>query len=275
MVGVFFTPFLKDFFKENYVEQLHSFDLNSKNLYIVLNLSVYIFLLGIFILIFKLLHKRSVLLLITARKKFDWMRFGFSFGSWGVLLMIMLLLSVYYSPEKFEWNFKPMAFLNFFLICVVFMPFQVFFKTILIRAYLLQTMVVLVKKPWVALLLIVAFYTIYMYLGDEKMMMLVGNEMLIKYIAISFLIGLIIILDDGIEIALGMSLVSSLLSGLFVTSKRFAFQPDSILIKDGEINVFILVYVTVFILYPIYFYFLKKVYGWKNWKQKLLTNVQE
>lgn len=271
---IFFTPFLKGFLNEILTQFLSNpFQSKEKNLYIALNLSVYIFLLGIFVVVFKLLHRRSILSLITARKKFDWMRFWFSFGSWGALLMIMLLSSVFYSPEKFEWNFKPIAFLNFFLICVALMPFQVLFKVILIRGYLLQTLITLVKKPWISLVITIIFYTIFMYFSNKKMVTLAGNEIFIRYMATSFFIGFIIILDDGIEIILGMSLISSLLSALFVTSKKLSFQPDSILIKDGDINVFILVYATVFLLYPLYFYFLKKMYGWNNWKEKLFSKV--
>lgn len=270
---LFLTPFTKGLLK-NYVRLLSQPFQENKNFFIALNLSIYILLLIGFVLIFKAFHKRKLLSLITSRKKFDWMRFWFSFGSWGALMIIMLLSSVFYSPDKFEWNFKPVLFLNFFLVCVILIPFQVFFKTV-VKGYLFQVTTMWVKKTWVSLVIIVFFYSFFMYLTDKTLLKLVGNQILIRYIATAFLIGIIIILDDGLEIVLGMTLVSNLIPTLFVTSKNIAFQPHSILVKDGGINVFILVYATVFLLYPLYFYFLKKMYNWDISKEKLFKKIEK
>lgn len=277
ILAIFLLPFFKIFLKENYVDLLLPNPLypEDKNLIIALNLSVYVLLLGAFLVVFRLFHKRSFLSLITARKRFDWMRFWFSFGSWGALLMIMLLSSVFYSPEEFEWNFKPASFFNLFIISLIFIPFKVFFKVLLLRGYLFQITTMCVRKTWIALIVVIFVYNLFTYLGDDVLLKLVGNQMIIRYVGTAFFIGLIVILDDGLEIVLGMTLVSNLISSLFITSKNVAFQPDSVLIKDGDINVFILVYVTVFLLYPLYFYFLKKMYGWSSWKEKLFKEVEK
>lgn len=273
---VFVPPFLKDFLKNNIIKPLlpKPFLPSDKNIYIALSLLVYVFLLGVFYLFFKILHKRSFKTLITNRKKFDWLRFGLSFTTWGVFIMILFSLSVFYSPEKFEWNFKLVPFLKYFFICIFLMPVQVFFKAVLMRGYLLQAFTCFFKKTWIALLISILFYSYLMYLGNAEMFKSVGYEILIHYVATAFLIGFIIIIDDGMEIVLGMTLVNNLISSLFVTSKNFTFQPDSILIKDGSINVFILVYVTVFIAYPLYFSLLNKIYKWKNWRQKIFKEIE-
>lgn len=275
ILAVFVTPFFKSFLKTNVVKPLlpKPFLPSDKNIYIALSLLMYIVLLGVFYLFFKILHKRSFKTLITNRKKFDWLRFGLSFTTWGVFIMILFSLSVFYSPEKFEWNFRLIPFLKYFAICVFLMPAQVFFKATLMRGYLLQAFTYFFKKPWIALLITVAIYSYFMYIGNTGMVKMVGYEILIHYIATALLICFIIIIDDGIEIVLGMTLVNNLISSLFVTSKNLAFQPDSILIKDGSINVFILVYATVFIAYPLYFFLLNKIYKWKNWKQKVFQGI--
>lgn len=275
ILAVFFTPFFQKEIKKYIVKLLlpSSFLPENKNIYIALSLAVYLILVGVFFLLFKVLHKRSVKTLITSRKQFDWLRFGLSFGIWGVFIMTLFSASVFYSPEEFEWNFKLIPFLKYFFICVFLMPFQVFFKTVLIRGYLLQAFTYFFKKPWVALLISVAHYTYFMYIGSAEMVKAVGYEILIHYIVTAFLIGFIIILDEGMEIVLGMTFVNNLISSLFITSKSFAFQPDSILVKDGTINIFILVYITVFLAYPIYFLFLKRTYKWSDWKRKVFKSV--
>lgn len=272
---VFATPFFKNFLTESFLKQLlpSPFLPENKNTYIAIKLGVYAVLICAFYVAFKVLHQRDFKTLITSRNKIRWMRFGMGFATWGVFTMVLFSLSVFSTPQAFEWNFRLIPFLKYFFICIALIPFKAFFKPLLLRGYLLQLSTYFFKKPLIGLLVSIVFYTYYMYMGNSEFIKAVGYEILIYYVATAFFIGLIIILDQGMEIVLGMTLVSNLISALFVTSKSFQLQPDSILIKNEGINVFILVYVTVFLAYPMYLILLKKVYKWDDWKQKLYDKI--
>lgn len=275
ILAVFFTPFLSDFFKTYYVKLVlpTTFKPENKNLYIIINSSLYIILLFVFILLFRLIHKRSFLSLITARKKFDWLKLWFSFGTWGTLILLMFLSSLLYAPDSFDWNFKLIPFVKYFFICVLLIPFQILFQTALMRGYLLQGVGFVFRKPWVSLLITSSVYCFFMYIQNKEITNLVGNEIFIHYIGLTFLIVLITILDDGLEIALGMTFANNLVASLLITNR--SFHLDSILVNNGEINTFILVYVTVFLLCPLYFILLKKIYKWSDWKEKLFNEVEK
>lgn len=272
---VLLPPFLKTFLWDNILQPLQEVLPNDKNLTMGLQLSVSIILLLLFYLLFKVLHDRSFKTLITSRKEIGWMRFWFGFSTWGLLSMLVFSFSVLSSPENYKWNFSLFPFLKLFVVSVFFMSIQAFYNTVFIRSYVLQAVAFFSKKPWVALLIVIILFSISTYHRQSDLVGSMGNHILVHFIATSFLLGLIIILDDGLEIIVGMTLANDLMSTLFITNKSFAVQLDTILIQESKPNILFMIYVTVFVMYPIYFYFLYKMYKWKDWKQKLFSKIEK
>lgn len=246
----------------------------TNNMGLVLTFSPYIFLLIIFTFLFGILHKRPVLTLITSRKKFDWVRLLFSFSTWGVLAIFMMIISVYMDAENYIWNFKIGSFIQLLAVCLTLMTVQIFFSEVLIRAYSLQFFSYLFKKPWVALLITVSVATYLMHLTNKNLLNLVGSFIIIYYIITNLLLGFIVILDDGLEITLGMRMANNLVYLLFVNSRVYSFQRDAVLVNNEGSSVFTVVYCSL-LFYPLYFYFLARVYKWGNWKQKFLNKVEK
>jgi len=102
-----------------------------------------------------------------------------------------------------------------------------------------------------------------------------GPIIMVYYIGTGLFLGMITLMDDGLELALGFHAANNLFTALLVTADWTAFQTDSIL-KDmsnpktmglGEI------FVPVFVIFPILFFILSKKYKWTNWKDKLTGDV--
>lgn len=271
---LFLIPVLSNLIKDNIIKPLLISFPEDKSLHFAIKQFKHIILLVIFLLLFKVLHKRKITSLITSRKKIDLMRFGLSFSVWGVFLMLVFSLIVFFNPDDYKWNFQLVPFLKLFAISVTFLPFRIFFIIILSYSYILQAFTLVFKKPWFALLATVFFFTTIMYIGNTAMLRIAGNQIIIHYLATSFLLGIIVVLDDGIEIALGMLLVTSLISKLFITYTVYKFQPNSILIKNGAPDAFVLIYIICMVCYPLYFYFMALVYKWKDWKHKLFNKIE-
>lgn len=267
---LFTTPFLKKIIRAEILKPLIATLPKDKNIYIALSLCMYVILLLLFFLIFKILHRRSFKTLITSRKKIDFLRFGLSFGAWGVISMIVFSTGVLINPENYSWNFKLTPFLKLFTICVLLMPLQVLFKEVLVRGYILQGFNNFIKKPWVSILVSTLFYAFILYGTNKTIVSVKGAIIIVDYLIAGFFLGLIVVLDDGLEIAIGTILVNNLIVTLFITSKNYSFQPDSVLIRETEMNIFITVFMTL-ISFLVYFYLLKKIYGWENWKEKLFS----
>ncbi len=82
-------------------------------------------------------------------------------------------------------------------------------------------------------------------------------------------------MDDGTELSLGMHAANNIVAAVLVTSDWMVFQTDALWVDISEPSVNTEALVPVFIIYPIILFIFSKKYGWKNWKEKLLSNIEE
>ena len=102
-----------------------------------------------------------------------------------------------------------------------------------------------------------------------------GYGALFFYISAGFLFGIIALMDDGLELALGIHFVNNLLSATIITSKYSVFQVPSLFldISTPEIT-FLSVIIELIVYFTAIFIFAKK-YQWTNWKDKLFGKINQ
>lgn len=274
ILGVFFTPFFVGFLKQNLIKPLSVILPKSKNVNFALGMFMYVILSVVFFLLFNFFHKRKFFTLITSRECFDWFRFIFSLASWGLITMSALIFSVYFESDDYVWNFKLLPFIGLLIISILLIPVQTFFSEILLRGYLLQAFTYFFKIPWLSLLLVILVSVYLTHSANKNLLNIVGFQIIIYYFLVNLLLGLIAVLDDGLEISLGIRLVNNLIFILFVTSKINNIQTESVLYNKTGSSLFSVIYFSIFIGFPLYLYFLMRVYKWKDWKRKLFTKVE-
>lgn len=243
-----------------------------------LNLSLFLLLLSFAIglvvvfLVVKYIHKQTLRSLTTSRAKIDWSRFWFAFLIWGVTTACFILLEYYSSPENYTFNFKPIPFLILVLISVVFIPLQTSFEEYLFRGYLMQGLGVLAKNRWVPLIFTSTIFGL-LHIANPEIDKL-GYVLLVHYIGTGFLLGIMTLMDEGLELALGFHAANNLIAALLLTADWTAFQTHSILkdISDPEMSN-VEVFFPVFVIYPILLIVFAKKYNWSNWKEKLFGTV--
>lgn len=103
----------------------------------------------------------------------------------------------------------------------------------------------------------------------------IGPFIMIYYIGTGLFLGLITLLDDGMELALGFHAANNLVGALLVTSDWTAFQTYSVLKDVSEPSVGFDVLFPVVVIYPILFFIFSKKYGWTNWKEKLFGTLKD
>jgi len=98
---------------------------------------------------------------------------------------------------------------------------------------------------------------------------------MVYYIGTGLFLGVITLMDDGLELALGFHAANNLFTALLVTADWTAFQTHSILkdLSDPSEMGLAEIFVPVFIVFPILLFILAKKYNWSNWKDKLLGEV--
>ena len=240
------------------------------NLFLML-LSFAAGLLGIFFVV-KTLHKQTIKSLTTSRLKIDWSRFWFAFLFWGIISSGLVLADHYMSPENYVFNFKLVPFLILAAIAIVLVPLQTSFEEYLFRGYLMQGIGVLCKNKWVPLIFTSVLFGL-LHIANPEVEK-IGYILLVHYIGTGFFLGIITLMDEGLELALGFHAANNLFTALLVTADWTAFQTNSVLrdISDPEIGS-TEIFASVLVIYPILIFVFAKVYKWNNWKDKLTGPV--
>ncbi|MEY8869896.1 lysostaphin resistance A-like protein [Meridianimaribacter flavus] len=243
------------------------------NLFLML-LSFAIGLVGIFIAI-KALHKQTITHLTTSRPKIDWKRVFFAFFFWGIVSSGLTLLDYFMSPDDYVVNFKLGPFLILCVIAIIMVPLQTSFEEYLFRGYLMQGIGVLTKTKWVPLITTSLIFGL-LHIANPEVKQL-GYVIMVYYIGTGLFLGIMTLMDEGMELALGFHAANNLFTALLVTADWTAFQTHSIL-KDMSNPTeagFIDVFLPVFVMFPILLFIFSKKYKWTNWKDKLFGTVQE
>ncbi len=103
-----------------------------------------------------------------------------------------------------------------------------------------------------------------------------GYGLMVYYIGTGLFLGIMTLMDEGTELALGFHAANNLFTAILVTSDWTAFQTHSILKDVAEPKLdFIDMVFPVFVMFPIILFIFSKVYKWTDWKDKLFGEVHE
>ncbi len=243
------------------------------NLNLFLMLLMFAFGLLSLFLVVKYLHKLPLVALSTARKKIDWKRVRFAFFFWGVISSSLVLVDYFFNPESYVYNFKLSRFVILAVIAIVLVPLQTSFEEYLFRGYFMQGLAVLFKNKLFPLVVTSVIFGV-LHIANPEIEQL-GYVLLVYYIGTGLFLGIITLMDDGLELALGFHAANNLFTALLVTADWTAFQTHSILkdISKPEAAGFIDVFFPVFVIFPMLLFIFSKKYKWTNWKEKLMGKV--
>ena len=213
------------------------------------------------------LHQRSFLSLITSRDRVDYKKTLFSFFLWGIVSALMVIFDYMMSPEDYVWNFKPLIFLILLLISVVMIPLQTSMEELIFRGYLMQGFGVLFKNRWMPLLITSILFGL-LHIWNPEIDKL-GIHLIWYYIGTGLFLGVITLMDEGIELALGFHAANNLVTALLVTASWTAFQTESLLIDNSEPSLGMEIIFTLAVIYPLLALIFAKKYQWKNWTAQL------
>lgn len=231
-----------------------------------------IFLAGLFIWV-KYMHKQTITSLTTSRKKTDWNRIFFSFTLWGVIVAGMTVAAYYMAPNDFVWNLDWNKFLILAVIAIALVPLQTSFEEYFFRGYLMQGLATVVKNRWFPLLFTSIIFGS-MHIANPEVEKL-GPIIMVYYIGTGLFLGIITLMDEGLELALGFHAANNLITVLLVTTDWTVFQADSILRDVSEPSAGFDILLPVLVIFPILLFVFSRKYNWTNWKEKLTGKVEE
>ena len=100
-----------------------------------------------------------------------------------------------------------------------------------------------------------------------------GYGLLAYYIGSGLFFGIIALMDEGIELAIGIHVANNLITAILVTADWTAFQTASLYKDVSTPNLISELSLSLLLLYPLSIMFLARKYDWKNWKDKLIAPI--
>lgn len=231
--------------------------------------------LGLFLVWFwtKFIQNISIRELTTSRKKVDWKRIFFSFFLWGGITSLMIVGAYYATPENFVWNFDANKFYIFLVLAIVLIPLQTSFEEYLFRGHIMQGLGLATNSRLIPLLVSSFLFGI-MHAANPEVDK-VGWIIMVYYIGTGLFLGIITLMDEGLELAIGFHAANNLISALLVTADWTAFQTHSVFKDISEPSAGFEIVFPVFVIFPILLLIFSKVYKWNNWKQRLTGQLIE
>ena len=231
------------------------------------------FAIGLVALFFfvKVVHRQSLKSLTTARSKIDWKRIIFSFLLWGIISVIFILIDVYLSPDDYVFNLRLEPFIVLLIVAVIMIPIQTSMEEYYMRGYLMQGLGIAAKSKWIPLVITsLLFGSLHLFNPEVEKL---GYGIMVFYIGTGLFLGILTLMDDGLELALGFHAANNLITALLVTADWTAFQTDSIYKDISEPVLGWDVLIPVFVVFPLLLFFFSKKYKWSNWREKLFGKV--
>ena len=238
-----------------------------------LNLSLFLMLLsfavafGVFVLVIKYLHKQTLTAVTTSRPNIDWKRILFSFSLWGMITVLTTVISYYSSDSTMEWNFNPSQFALLAVIGILMIPIQTSVEEYIFRGYLMQGFAQLYPRRWFPLLWTSLIFGLLHIANPEIEEM--GYIVLFYYIGTGLFLGIITLMDEGMELTLGFHAANNLFTALLVTSHWSAFQTYALFKETAKPQVGFELFLPLLILFPLLLLIFSKKYQWTDWKMRL------
>ena len=172
------------------------------------------------------MHHQKFKEIVTSRPKTDWKRILFAFTVWGVFSVGMILLVYYTEPGKYILQFNPGKFAILAIIAVLMIPVQTSVEELVFRGYLMQGFGLLAKNRWFPLVMTSVIFGV-MHIANPEIKQ-IGYIALVYYIGTGLVLGIMTLMDEGTELALGFHAANNLTAALLVTADWTAFQTHSV-----------------------------------------------
>ena len=261
------------------LSEMESLELTSLMQILEPNYNLFLMLLGFVgmllavILCNKFINGNSFLSLTTSRNKIDFNRIFYSFFIWGFFSAFMIILGYLSMPENYVVNFNLEPFLILVLIVIILLPIQTSAEEYVFRGYMMQNLGLITRNRWFPLIASsVAFGLLH---GANPEIEKFGNIVFIFYIGSGLFAGIMTLMDEGMELALGWHAANNMVAALLVTADWTALQTHSVLkdISTPESMPISDVLIPVLIFFPLMLYIFAKKYNWSDWKGKLFGKI--
>jgi uncharacterized protein len=216
------------------------------------------------------IHGRPLHSLVNGYGKVRWSRFFYGLGLWTLFGVVIEASNYMMDPTIYHFQFEPTAFLVLAVIALVLIPIQTSFEELFVRGYLMQGIGLATRSRVVAVLLSSLLF-MSLHLMNPEIGKFGLEIMVAYYFVVAVFLASITLLDQGLELAMGIHASTNLFGSLFVTFEGSALQTPALFRLD-EPNAGLMLAETVAAIL-LFGYLAAQKYGWND--LRLLTGPME
>ncbi len=194
-----------------------------------------------FYFIFKPLHQREFRTLVTPNSRVDWGKIFFGFGLWLALSLGLEVVAYLMQPDHYSFQFKINTFIPLVIISVLLLPIQTSTEEFIFRGYLMQgignssLLSKLGVNSKITALVVTSLLFGLVHSMNPEIQEFGFGIMQSYYISAGLVLGIMTLMDDGLELALGVHAATNFTGAVFVGYDGAAIQTDA-LFKTNELN---------------------------------------
>ncbi|MGH8622083.1 MAG: lysostaphin resistance A-like protein [Burkholderiales bacterium] len=194
--------------------------------YLAVNFSIFMMLAGLALTV-KLIHRRPLLTLITAEARVDWLRVGRGALVWTAIAAVIVVIEHLLFPDRYYLSFDAERFFPFLALVLVLTPIQAGAEELVFRAYAMQGLALLTRRPALIAVASSLIFTVPHLLNPEVQQYGV-LIMAANYFSIGMLLATITLRDGRLELAIGLHAVNNVFLALVANYEGSALTTESI-----------------------------------------------
>ena len=226
-------------------------------------------LLGLWIAI-KYLHNRPFSTLINPFQRIRWSRFFWGLLVWLAFGILAECISWFFNPGDYHLQFDAGSFFILAIIALILIPFQASFEELFVRGYLMQG-IGLGTQSKVFAMIATSFVFGALHLMNPEISEFGLETMIVYYVLVGLFLAAITVMDDGLELAMGVHTATNLYGSLIITFEGSALQTPALIKLDSpDVQIMLLLLVlsaTAFMIIA------SKKYSWSDWN-KLTSRIE-
>ena len=241
--------------------------------YLLSNYMFIIGIIGVWIAV-RVLHKKTLTQVVTGRKTFDYNRVVYAIWVGFLLHSALLILDVLFIHTEITFRSPSFSeYITFFLFAVVLTTYQAGFEEIFFRGYLLQGLS-LIARNRVVITIVSSVLFVLPHLANPEPFEYGFAPYATSLFMFALFMTVIVLVDGGIELAIGYHALNNLWIGLIANTEVTALQTPSLLIVPIERYAMFPDVPVQLIVYIVFLVILNKKYQWFTWKTMMPGNAK-
>jgi len=214
-----------------------------------------------YILLIKPLNNRTLTGTINGNSTIRWKRIFISALVWIIFSAVYLIAYKGIDPSNFRINNTSVTLLYLIIISILLIPFQASLEEVIFRGYLMQGFAVLLRNRWLPVVITSILFGV-LHAWNPEIEEYGFFTMMPQYVMFGLLFGIITVIDDGAEIAIGAHIANNVFLSIMVTNSTSILQTPA-LFEQLNIEPW-LEFAALAITAVAFFIVMKSIYRWEN-----------